>query len=108
MYDAAGLRAEGLFQQRPGIRAGDGMHGVEAQGEAGLDERADRLEVEQREHEVGVDGHRVDHYHRQATQPGPSEARDVDVCRVRDANRAYFLSAQLGYAPGRERGCKEW
>ncbi len=45
--DGAGGRAERVLEDRLGVGAGDGMHGVEAHAEAGQEQAANGVEVEQ-------------------------------------------------------------
>ena len=49
--DRAGAGAQLALQDRVGVGAGDRVHGVEAHAEAGGEQRADRIEVEQRLHQ---------------------------------------------------------
>ena len=57
----AGGGAERALEDRLGIGPGDRVHGVEAHGEAGGEQAADRIEIEQRLHQRLVVGDRIDH-----------------------------------------------
>ena len=78
------LRAELALEDRMGVRAGDGVHGVETHAKAGGDQRFDRVEVEQRLHQRQVLRHRIDDLDGRAFQRRAAQPVDVDVGRVGD------------------------
>ena len=54
-------RAEPVLEDLLAVGAGHRMHGVEAHAEAACEHLADRREVEQRLHQRGIVGDRIDH-----------------------------------------------
>ena len=83
--DGAGGRAQAVLEDLGGVGAGDGVHGVEGHGEAALEHRADRGEVEQRLHQLGVVGDRVDDLDGHAAEVAGADRVEVDVGGVEDA-----------------------
>ncbi len=63
IHAGAFRRTESVFEDFLAVRPGDRMHGIEAEGEARLDQRADRVEIEQLFHQRGIIGNRVDDFH---------------------------------------------
>ena len=77
-------RAEPVFQDLLGIGAGHGVHGVERHAEAALEHRADRVEIEQRLHQFGIVGDRIDHLDRHAARLDGADRVEVDRADVGD------------------------
>ena len=69
------------------------MHGVEAHAEAALEHRADRVEVEQALHQLGIVRDRVDHLDRHAAGLHRADLVDVDRVDVGDLVLADLLRA---------------
>ena len=91
--DGAGRGAQPVLEDLVGVGAGDGAHRVEAHGEAALEHRADRGEVEQRLHQLGIVGDRVDHLDGHAAEVAGAGRVEVDVGRVEDAVLGYGFGA---------------
>ena len=66
--DRARRRAEFALEDRVGVGAGDRVHAVEAHAEAGGEQRADRIEVEQRPHQRRIFRHRIDDLDRRVAE----------------------------------------
>ena len=78
--DGPRLGAEAPLEYALGIGAGDGVHGVEPHSEqAGVEQAVDRVEVEQRLHELRVVVDRVDHVHRHRAEAGAADGVEVDA-----------------------------
>ena len=82
--DRAGARLQVVLEDCVRVRAGDRMQGVVAHAEAGSEQGADRVEVEQRLHQRQILRDRVDHLDLHALDLDRPEAVDVDVRRVGD------------------------
>ncbi len=98
-------RAEAVFEDRLGIGAGDRVHRVEAHLEAArAQQRADRVEVEQAFHQLGIVGHRVDHLDRHAAERLRPEGGEVAIGGFDDAELVDAAAVgvdRLGDALGR-------
>ena len=64
------------------IGAGDRVHGVEAHAEAAGEHGADRVEVEQRLHQRGIVGDRVDHLDGHVAGLDGADRVEVDVAAM--------------------------
>ena len=78
----AGGGAQFALENGVGVGAGDSVHGVEAHAEAGSEQRADGVEVEQRAHQRGVIGDGVDDLDARAFDPHLAERVEIDIRRV--------------------------
>ena len=97
-------KAKHALENAMRIGSGDRSHGVELHGEAGVDQVADRVEVEQRLHQFGIVGHRVDHLHHHGAKPRLADATKVHVGRSGDAiagDRPGALIDRVGELLGR-------
>ena len=72
-------RTQLALEDRVGVGAGDGVHGVEAHGEAGGEHGADGGEVEQGRHQRLVVGDRVQDLDRHPADLGGANAIEVEV-----------------------------
>ncbi len=78
-------RAQPAFENLPGIGSGHRVHGIEAQAKAAADQFAYRGEIEQRFHEFGIVGHRVDDFHAHVAERMAARAVEIDRRRIDDA-----------------------
>ena len=82
---AAGAGPELVLDQRPGIGTGDRVHGVEPHPETRPEQGSDRVEVEQRAHQAGVVGNRIEHLDVHVREPRVAIGRKIDVGSVENA-----------------------
>ena len=82
--DGSGRGPELGLEDRMRVGAGDGVERVEAHAEARGEQGADRVEVEQRLHELEILGDRIDDLDLGSLDPDRSQLVDVHVGSVRD------------------------
>ena len=80
----AGGSAELAFENGMRIGPGDGVHGIEGEAEARAEQAAQRVEVEQRAHQLQVVADRVEDFDPHAVDLMAADALEVDVGRVGD------------------------
>ena len=85
VHHRASGEAQHFFQDAMRIGAGDGTHGIELHGETGGDQRADRVEVEQRLHQRCIVVHGIDHLDARGAGHGFAGLVQINVGRVGDA-----------------------
>ena len=100
MDHRSGRRAEPVLEDRLGIRPGHRMHGIETHAEAAREQRADRIEIEQPLHQLGIVGNRVDHLDGHRPEVVGADRGEVDIGRIQclePADRARVGVDRLGH-----------
>jgi hypothetical protein len=82
MAHRAGGKAQPVFENFDRIRAIDRMHRIERHGEAALARGADRGEIEQAVHQVGISGNGIDDIDRHAADHDAAQSIEIDIGRV--------------------------
>ncbi len=72
-------RAESILDDAVRVGAGDGVHGIELHAEAARKHGAYPVEIEQRLHELGIVGDRIDHLHDHGARMVGADGAQVDV-----------------------------
>jgi hypothetical protein len=93
VHHRAGRGTEASLDDFLRVGSGHRVHGVEAELETAGDQFADRLEVEQRLHQVGVVRHRVDHLHLHTADGLAPDVVERDRGSIDDAVAAQFAAA---------------
>ena len=75
-------RAKHALDDARGVGAGHRVHRVELHPEAGREQLADRVEIEELLHELGIVGDRVDNLDCHAADLGRADPAEVDVRRI--------------------------
>ena len=92
------------FEHFGGVRPGHRVHSVERHREPACHCGADRGEIEQRFHQVGVVGDRVDDRNRHGANGASADPVEIDVGRCNGVPNIYHLSSRkycLGHGFGR-------
>ena len=85
VHHRAGRGAQRPFQDGGGVGAGHRAHGVEPHAEAGGEQAADRVEIDEFLHQGRVIGHRVDDGDDHAVDPSLAHGVEVEIRHVGDA-----------------------
>ena len=91
----ARARLQFALEDRMRVGAGDRVHRVEAHAEAGSEQRADRVEVEQRAHQRGVVLYGIDDRDRRAADRAFADRVEIDVRRIERAVGVDRLGARV-------------
>ncbi len=75
---------QAAFPEFPPHRGGDRTHRIDDHAEAGADQAADRAEIEQAFHQVGIVLHGIDDFHNQIAQRVKAKSIEVDISFVED------------------------